>query len=46
MKYILKVWNFFFPPPTPTYGWNIFRQKSWLEKQVNEEIIKRRERDY
>jgi hypothetical protein len=42
-KYIYRIWNFFSPPATPTYGWKIFEQRSWLEKQVQEKLLKQRE---
>jgi len=43
MKYIYRIWNFFYPAAIPTYGWKIFEQRSWLDRKVQEEILKRRE---
>jgi len=40
-KYIYRLWNYFQPFEQPKYGAKIFQQKSWLERQVNEELLKR-----
>jgi hypothetical protein len=41
-KYIYRIWNFFRPFEQPKYGAKIFQQKSWLEKKVSEELLKKR----
>jgi len=42
-KYIYRIWNYFRPFPKPEYGWKIFQQTSWLNKQIQEELLKRKE---
>jgi len=36
-----KIIRMFLTKKTPTYGWGIFRQQSWLDKKVNEAVWKR-----
>lgn len=40
-KYFYRILNFFAPLPKPEYGEGIFIQRSWLEKQVQESLLKR-----
>jgi hypothetical protein len=41
-KYIYRIWNYYQPFEKPKYGNKIFQQRSWLEKQISEEILKRK----
>lgn len=41
MKYLIQIWNKISPPEPPKYGWRIFQQQKWLDKQVQEAIRKR-----
>jgi hypothetical protein len=39
MKLLKKIYYYFNPLPTPKYGAAIFRQKSWLTKQVEDAMF-------
>jgi len=40
MKLLKKIYNKINPPPIPKYGKNIFAQKTWLTKQVEDAIYR------
>lgn len=41
MKFIKKVTNKVLKKDQPKYGWGIFQQRTWLNKQVDDAMYKR-----
>jgi hypothetical protein len=41
MRKLIKLLNAIREQPEPKYGWGIFEQQTWLEKQVDEAIYRR-----